>query len=228
MRSSDRGSSWSKWMGALVALALVAAPAGLSAQMGGMSRDARLSVNPRVGVTVPGSNLSDLYKVAPSAGVGLGYWMTPRFGVVVNADVDFLNGKNTADAGINGGVPDMRLWEFTGGLAARLTPPATSRWDVTAQVGAGFTQMDTDSSPFFLLNQSSDSFSQGYFSAQGGLQVGYDIQPGVDLWVGGRANLILTKEEDTMAFAPLSDNVAAAGFDKAWTFPVRLGLRVRF
>lgn len=235
MGTNPRGSG-PTWLALALALLFVAAPAALSAQSTvRVDRPGGLSFDARAGVVVPGSNLSDLYKVGPAAGLGASYWFTDRVGLTVNADLDILNGKDAGAAGITSatGVPRMRQWHFTGGVIARLTDPDATRWDITADVGAGLTRVDTNNDPAFapggIATAAQDSdFTKSYFGADGGVQIGYDVRPDIDVYVGGRANLVAMKKEDTQIFSNFSTSVDPAGFGSTWTFPVRAGLRFTF
>lgn len=178
----------------------------------------------RGGIAVPGPDLSDLQDIGGNAAVGIAYQLHPRLALRVDGSVDILQGKNLSDEGILLPVPDMTLWHYVGGVDLRLTSPGASRFDVTTTLEAGATTLDTDT--FVSGENAGLDFSQTYFSAAGGLQVGYVVRPDIRLFIGGEAHLVLTDEDETIVFRTFSSEVAQSGFDSVWTFPVQAGISV--
>ena len=72
------------------------------------------------------------------AGVGVAYEVSPRISLRVDGDVDILTASETAAA------PDMRLWNYRGGVALELLPERQTRWNIVADVGAGATTFSSD------------------------------------------------------------------------------------
>lgn len=70
-------------------------------------------------------------------------------------------------------------------------------------------------------------FSETYFTANGGLKVGYDVTPSVNVYAGGQWYLAFTDEEDTAVLSSLSPSEINA-FDTASEIPIVLGVRASF
>jgi len=208
--------------GALLA-ATFALPGAARAQQAG-----KWTVDARGGIAVPASDLSDLENVGGNAAVGVAYWVHPRIALRVDGSVDLLSGKDSSDQGVLvAQVPDMTLWHYVGGLEFRLTPPEATRWDVTVNLEAGATTMDTDDDPIFTTGPGGGpDFTQTYFSGNGGLRAGYWVTPRVNVFVSGQAHLIATDEQDTRVFSAFSSDVDPSGFSSGWTFPVQAGVKV--
>lgn len=188
------------------------------------------SIDGRGGIAVPAGDLADLSSVGGNAALGLAYWVTPRVALRVDGSVDFLTGRDASEEGILvSEVPDMTLWHYVGGVELRLTPPRETRWDVTVNVEGGAATVDTDDHPLLAAAPDGDlSFTETYFSANGGLDVGYRVSPHVSVFVGGQAYLVATDDQDTRVFSDFSSAVDPDGFSSAWTFPVQGGVSVSF
>jgi hypothetical protein len=185
-------------------------------------------VEGRGGISVPAGDLADVFDVGPSFGAGIGYRVHPRVTLRADGDVAILSG---ADLATGEQAPDTRLWHYNGGVEVALTPPGESRWDVTANVGGGATTFSGDDFEPAVVNpvtgETVTDFSETYFTANGGLKVGYDVTPRVNVYAGGQWYLAFTDEEDTAVFSSLSPSEINA-FDTASEIPIVLGVRASF
>ncbi|MDP2481560.1 MAG: outer membrane beta-barrel protein [Candidatus Palauibacterales bacterium] len=211
-------------IGVLAAL-LAGAPAMARAQ------DARWSIDPRGGLTLPIGNLKNIEKPGFAAGIGIAYWVMPRVAVRADVAADVMSSKDQTHAGILvNDVPDVSLYSYTGGVEFRLTPPDQERWDVTVNVGAGATTLDTNSATAFETASGGlqTDFTKTYFSGVGLVKFGYKASDMVDLYLSGGARLVKTKKADTGVFSAFSSNLPSAGFGSVVTFPIQLGVRASF
>jgi hypothetical protein len=210
-------------------LSYLALPAGALAQTVGFSTR-KFSVEGRGGIAVPASDLHEIYDIGPSFGVGAAYYPIRWVGIRVDGDVDILSGKDAADVSGGAQAPDIRLWHYNAGLEVTplLASSTPTRWTIVANVGVGATTIDTDDFPASATGLADESsFNETYFSANGGLKVGYDVTPQLNVFVGGQAYLIATDEQDTRSFAQFDSQVDPNGFSTAWTFPIYGGVRFK-
>jgi hypothetical protein len=211
-----------KAFGALATLAAVTF--GLASEATAQ-QDSRWSFKGEGGIAIPVSDLNDFQKVGATFGIGAAYWFTPRIAVRVDGDVGLLQGDDLA-----GGVeaPNLTLWHYNGGLELRLTDPRRSPLEGTVNAGAGATTMTTENRVVTLPDGGTfdgNDFTETYFTANGGLQVGYDVSPNVNIFVNGQVYLIATSEDDTAAFEVLDPGIQR--FSEAWSIPLTAGLRIK-
>lgn len=205
----------------------LAVPAG--AQTPGFG-NGKFSVEGRGGIAVPASDLHEIYDLGPSFGLGAAYYPIRWLGIRVDGDVDILNGKDAADLSGGTQAPDMRLWHYSAGLEVRplLAGSTPTRFTIVANIGAGATTIDTDDFAAGTIGLAgAPDFNQTYFSANGGLKVGYDATTRLNVYVGGQAYLMVTDDRDTRTFAQFDTRVDPNGFSTAWTFPVYGGVRFK-
>ncbi|MFW6193350.1 MAG: hypothetical protein ACOC83_07670 [Gemmatimonadota bacterium] len=206
-------------------LLLLGQPGGAAAQ----AVDQPWTVEGRGGISVPAGDLADVFDVGPSFGAGIGYRVHPRVTLRVDGDVGILSGADDLATGTE--APDTRLWHYNGGVEVELTEPGASRWNVTANLAGGATTFDGDDFEPAVTNpatgESVTDFSETYFTANGGLKVGYDVTPSVNVFAGGQWYLAFTDEEDTAVFSALSPSEIDA-FDTASEIPVVVGVRASF
>lgn len=209
----------------LLLAAVIAHPRTASAQQTGS-----WSVDARGGLAIPAGDLSEFEDLGGNAEIGVAYWVHPRLALRVDGGVDILSGKDASDTGILvPQVPDMTLFHYVGGVEFRVTPPEGTRWDVTVNVEAGATTIDTDDDPAFTTGPGSNAdFTKTYFTGNGGLRIGYQVSPRFAVFAGGQAYLIAADEQETQVFTAFSSDVDPSGFSTAWTFPVQVGARVTF
>ncbi len=119
----------------------------------------------------------------------------------------------------------MNVYHYNLGLGYALLNPETTNWTLDANVGAGGSTIDLDE---FTVSGVPVDFSETYFSLNGGLKLGYNISPSVEVFTRSQAYLIFTDEQDTALLSVLSSELDPAGFDRAWTFPVTAGFAIYF
>ncbi len=190
----------------------------------GMSEDPAWTLDARGGISVPAGDLADLPidDVGPSFGAGVGYHLTPRLALRADGDVELFSGESE---GGTVGAPDINLWHYNAGVDFELTRPGAGPWDVTVNVAGGATTWDTDS--FSAGTGATQELSETYFTANGGLRAGYDLNRSVSVFLGGQWYLQFTDEEDTQALASLTPELSE-GFDSASSIPLYAGLSVKF
>ena len=205
---------------AIAALGFLAAGA-VPAQAQGMTDDgSKWSVEGRAGIGVPVGDFSDLAVdgVAPTFGLGAGYAVHPRVTLRADGDVEMYGGTSFED-GLGGTGPDISLWHYNAGAEFEVTPPA-GPWKVAANLGVGATTWDTDE---FLSQEGVSEVSDTYFTANGGLRVGYDVARNANVFVGGQWYLQFS---DAEALRPLPG--VPWGFDTVNTVPIRAGVTLGF
>lgn len=204
------------------ALALVPLASPAQAQM--MGETSKWSIDGRGGIAVPAGDLSDAVDVGPTFGLGIAYRVHPRVSIRVDGDVDVYSGADVQTAAGTVELPDLNLWHYNAGVGVELTEPGASRWDVTANVGAGATTFDGDA--FTTNGTTVDGLSETYFTANGGLKFGYDVSRNVNVYAGGQWYLAFTDEEDTAGLTPGGQQ--GSGLDTASSIPLTLGLKLKF
>lgn len=222
-------------LGAALALALAVALAPVEAQGQGMMMDdgSALSVDARGGIAVPVSELGDVADVGPTVGIGVAYRVHPRVSIRADGDLDLYGGADfDAVSAEQPAAPDMTLWHFSGGVAFDVTAPNAARWDVDVEAGAGATTVDTDSFVGGAVENPETEelqidFNQTYFTAHGGVKIGYAVNEMLDVYGGARWYLSFADEQDTAVFSALSPTEVNA-FDQISSVPLTLGLRLKF
>lgn len=221
--------------GAALALAFFVALTPVDAQAQGMMEDgmSALSVDARGGIAVPMGDLGDLADVGPTVGIGVAYRVSPRLSVRVDGDLDLYSGADFgATSAAQPSAPDMTLWHYSGGLQYDVTEPGSSGLSVSANVGAGATIVDTD--PFVggpvenpETGEIEADFNETYFTANGGVRIGYAVHDRVDVYGGAQWYVTFADEEHTAVFSALSPTEANA-FDRAYSVPLTLGVKLKF
>ncbi len=173
---------------------------------------AQLNFEARGGAGIPAGDLADLTDVGGTAGAGIGYWVHPRVNLRLDGDVDILT------AAESGGLPDLRLWHYNGGIEASLLDRSRTRWKLLTNVGAGATTIDSD-------EFGGTDLTRTYFALNGGLKVGYDVSDNVNFFVGGQAYLTFADEDDLRPLSTLAPELNGANIDQLWSFPVYAGIR---
>lgn len=182
----------------------------------------RFSIQPRGGVAVPAGDLADVADVGPGVGIGFVYRLTDRLSVRVDGDADIFSGVDSEGSGPEG--PDVSVYHYGAGLELAVLDPV-NRWTVDVNLGAGASTFDVDE---FAAGGSVVDLTETYFTANGGLQVGYDVTPAVNVFARGQAYLMFTDEDDTALFSAISSEVDPAGFDTAWSIPLSVGVAFYF
>lgn len=200
---------------------LLALPTGVDAQERG-----NWSLDGAGGFAVPTGDIGDLKDTGGNLALGLGYEVHPRVDLRFNFSADFPSADEEREiTEPDEVVPDFSIMHYTGGIEVQLTPPADSRWELTANAGAGVATFDSD--PFRAGPLEDQEFEESYFTTKGGVKLGYQVTPMLDIFTRAEGHVVFTDEEDTQAFADVSPDLAA-GFDTAVTFPIQLGARLTF
>lgn len=212
-------------------IAAAAGAAVLALTMGIADADAQESpwtVEARGGVAIPVDDLNDFLDPGGTVGIGASYQLNPRLALRVDGDLALLQGDDAPDGA---SLPDMDIWHLGGGIEGQITSPV-SPWNITANVGAGASILDSDSFAQPVVNpvtgETADGFTETYFSANGGITVGYELSPQFSVVGGGQAYLIVTDDDDTAIFGQLTPEADPEGFDTAWNFPLHAGFRIHF
>lgn len=205
------------------ALALIPLASPAQAQMSGET--GTWSIDARGGVAVPAGDLSDAVDVGPTFGLGIAYRVHPRVSIRVDGDLDIYSGADLQTGAGTFELPDLNLWHYNAGVGIELTEPGASRWDVTANLGAGATTFDGDA---FTTSGGTtvEGLSETYFTANGGLKFGYDVHPNVNVYAGGQWYLAFTDEEDTAGLT--GGTGQGEGLDTASSLPLTLGVKLKF
>lgn len=180
-----------------------------------------VTIEARGGIAIPTSDLSDLTDEGPSFGVGVNFPLTNRISVRVDGDADLLSGKDASGTGPAG--PDINLYHYGAGLEFALVQPGASRWGIDVNVGAGATTFDSDE--FDVMGTMVD-FSETYFTANGGLTLGYQVSERINVFVGGQAFIMFADEDDTAIFSAINSELDPAGFDNVVTIPLTAGFKI--
>ena len=199
------------------------------AQMNGEDAVGTWTVEGRGGVGLPMADLSDVADLGPAFGAGVAYRVHPRVRVRADGDLEFFSGADVAAGGTP--VPDVTAWHFSGGAEVDVLPPAR-RLGLSVHVGGGATVYDTEAfaEPVFnpLTDDPEADFNATYATVTGGLNVSYPVTRRVDAFVGGQVYYSFADEEDTAIFSAFTPAVSEQGFDKAWSIPLRAGIRASF
>ena len=206
-----------------VLLGVLALPHAAQAQRAGGGSNP-FDIDARAGVTLPASDIGDVADPGASFGLGLTYWFHHRLGVRLNGDLGLLSGLDADETGTSSESPDIDVWRYTLGIVGRITPPA-SRWDITANLGAGGVSYSSDE--FEGGPVAGQDLSETYFSGTGGVRIGYDVTPSIGLFVGAQAYYDFLDEDDTAAFAQAVPSEVDEGLESGWTFPIQGGIKIK-
>lgn len=204
----------------LVMLLVAFVPGTLDAQEGG-----KVTLEAGGGIAVPTSDLADIAEAGPTVGAWIGYRLHPRVAVGVGGELDLLSGKDAE--GDAEATPAIELWRALGGVEYRAFRPSSSL-SVRVQASGGITSFNTDVFPEIVFDPRSGDpvgdFSETYPTVSGGIEVGYTVNPTVDVLIGSAWTLMLTDEDETAIFQQMRPEVE--GFDQASTVPVTLRVEV--
>lgn len=209
---------------ALVLGGLLVAPTGNA-----LAQETGFSVEGHGGVALPIDH--QLYEAGATFGGALTYWVTDRFGFRASGDLDMLSGKSASDVTGPVDVSDMDLSHFRGGFAFRALDPGASPWQVDLSVLGGVSHVSVSDLPtsFDMPAFEDSDFSETYFGASAGAQLGYRFSEYVGGFLGTGINYVATDREDFMAFSQFDpSNPEAETFTQIWTLPVRAGVKVHF
>lgn len=160
----------------------------------------RVTLEARGGFNVPTFDIADVADGGPSGGVGLGVRLTPRIWFLADADFGFHPG---ADLEGGGEGPDVNVYHYMGKLGLELSRPATSRWSVILNAGAGALTFDVDGT----------GETNTYPAINVGAKIGYQLTPRVALLLSPQGDIAFTDEDEV-------------GTDNAWVWPFTAGFRI--
>lgn len=220
-----------QWFGvlALVLAFSLAAPAGLVGQ------DPPVDFDARGGIAFPVGNLGDVADGAgPSFNVGVNFGLSDRFLLRVTGGADMYQGIDLGEPVGNEGLNelDVDLIHFHAGGLYYLLPPEEGGVSVALTGTAGLTNFHV---PRLATSVGTDAIefeiSELYFSAGGGLSLGYAVHEQVDLFLDSHTYLVFGDEEDTVELLQVVNDVSADpvdSLDTVWSVPVTAGVRLHF
>ncbi len=170
------------------------------------------SLDGRVGLAIPAGELSQFEGVGFSYGGGLAVWLTRVFGVRGDAQWDLLVGDDL----VSGEAPDLDLRHFSGSLVFNFPSPKWQDLPFTfmLEAGAGVTNWKA----------SSINFSESYFTANGGVSLGYQATRNFNFFVAADAYFMSVDEQDTLVWAALDPSIST--FTTSWSFPLVGGVMI--
>lgn len=182
----------------------------------------RVGFEGRAGVALPAFDLADRADPGAAVGLDLTYALGERVALVLGGDVEFLDGARLEGSDLS--FQDLTAWHYAAGVQAQLLDPVTTYWRLRTGAGVGGSTYDADGGE-----------SRSVPALFGSLQLGYEVSPEADLFLGvkswlglGGQEIVLVVDEplDLDAFPP-SDPLS--GVDEvAWSFPVTAGVRFHF
>lgn len=192
--------------------------------------DDRITVKARSGAAIPTGNLGDIVDTGFNAGLGIGIPLAERVRFTLSGDVSLLSEVDSDGEFGEGEVRQffddgLRLWSYGGGLEFDLTDPATSDLAVMLSAGAGATTIDPETT---LTGTGIEAFdSRTRFSANGGVELGFEASENVGLFLGAETRAIFLRSDDFEPTTDDGDTLADQVDDAWWTFPVRAGIQFR-
>lgn len=209
-------------LGAILTSLLLAAPA--------TGQERPIQIDFLGGFAQPVGDLADAADLGPSFTIGVNYLVTPRFGIRFDGGADLLDGTDALDPSLGQNSLEIDLVRLHGGGIFSLLPPE-SPWRLDVNGGAGATVFSVPEIEGGLGNRAVNvDISEVYFSAAGGLDIGYRISERLSVFVDGRITVTLADEEDT---DEISDLLATVGetvepLETIYTVPVTGGVRLSF
>lgn len=177
----------------------------------------RVKFDVRAGGAFAAGQLSDITDPGFTAGLGIGFQLSPRVALRADGDASFLG--QVDDEEFEQGLEDFfgadfTLWHYNAGLQFNLTDPRTPGPSFQLGIGAGATTMEPgDDAP--------DLSSNTNFTAHGALTVGTRPSENVNIFLRGKSYAIFMQDD---AFI---DNGLEDAFDDIWwSFPVQLGVEI--
>lgn len=199
---------------ALLALGLAAAA---SSPASAQYAENRIDLEARAGIGLPAFDLAERADPGPAVGLELAYRLSERVSLVAGGDVELLEGASGAGPGP--GRPGLTAWHYAAGLELGLLDPGSTYWRLDTGAGLGGSTYDAEGGR-----------SRSAFSLYGSLELGYEVSPEADLFLGVRSWLAFAEQELEALPGPdgPSDDPLAGVDGAAWSFPVMAGVRLRF
>ena len=204
----------------LAVLAMFAVPAtGLTQPATG-----KISVDLRGGVAIPVGDMAKITDVGGLAGASLLWNFTPNW--ALRADFDYMKlDDGTDDFGVVLSPP-MDLMFFGGSFEVNFNGPRLQSHPITfmLNVGAGAMNMKVDDT--FDAGHPANVFDHTYLAFQGGMKIGYQLKPWINIFVNGTAYFMIMDSNDTLVF--VDPDAGVTNFDTGWVIPVTAGVRLTF
>lgn len=190
----------------------------------------RFSFNGQGGISFPIDH--NLYEEGVGFGGQFTYWATESFGLSLGGDVEILSGKSAGKLTGPADVPDMNLYHYRAGFVFRaIVPDDHNPFGLEFNLEGGASTVDISDLPssFDMPSFDNTDFTETYFGASGGVQIGYRFTDQVSGFVAGEGFFIPTDPDDFIAFSQFDpSNEDAEAFTDLWTLPIRGGIRVNF
>lgn len=217
----------------VLALAL-AIPLASSGRLAAQERP--FEFDARAGIGLPVGNLGDVTDgVGPAFNVGANFGLTDRLLLRVTGGAELYDGIDLGGPVGNEGINDLdlNLIHFqAGGLYYLMAPERQQRFSVTLTGTAGVTNFHV---PRVAASVGTDAIefriSEIYFSAGGGVSLGYAVHEQVDLFLDGHTFVVFGDEEDTTDMLQVVNDVSdqpVESLDTMWSIPVTAGVRLHF
>lgn len=175
----------------------------------------------RAGAAFPAGDLADVADPGFTAGLGVGFFLSPRVVLRLDGDMSRLSDLNGNDFQQDVGdffEGNLNLWHYNGGVEFNLVDPRTRNFDVLLSLGAGATTIDP--------NQPADPELEAFgtrtrFTANGSIGFGTRLGDNVGIQLRGTTYAIFLNDDDF-----LSGDLEEATRDMWWSFPVQLGVGI--
>lgn len=216
-------------LGAIAVGLLAVAPAAVDAQVPGPDREGFIRYSPifwsfdaRGGVAIPAGDLSEVADAGPTIGAGFAYFLNPRFALRLDGNVDLMKGKDEGGAD----APDLRAWNYTGGVEIHVTEPSERGLSFLFDLGAGGVTFDSDRFAGELgtgQQFTNARFRNTYFALKGGARLGVNVSEVANLFLSGGVRLLFASEDGSQLLAAF---YGVEPFSTVFTIPVEGGLRI--
>lgn len=188
------------------------------------------------GLGVPVGDLADVADAGPAFGVGFSFGLTERFYIRAQGGAELYEGVDLGGPSGNEGINDLDvdLIHFQAGGLYYLLPRERdeSSFFVALNGTLGATNLHV---PRVATSVGTDAvefeISELYFSAGGGLSLGYAVHDRVDVFLDGRSHVVLADEDDTAELVQVVDDAGDESVDSlgtTWSVPITAGVRFHF
>lgn len=166
----------------------------------------------RGGAAFPAGDLGDVSDPGISAGLGLGFLITPRLALRADGDVSLLSEPDALEEL----EADITLWHYGGGLEYNFADPRRSNTSFLVGLGAGATTIDPEEEAAIGVEGETETS----FTANGSVGIGFGGE-NVSFLIRGRAYAIFVEPVEVV------DGVQEDDTDIWWVFPLQAGLEFR-
>jgi hypothetical protein len=172
--------------------------AGVASRAAAQEAPHRFTLEARGGFNVPTFDISDAVDGGPSAGVGLGYRVSPTLWLLGDLDLGFHSGAELG--GVEG--PDVKVYHYIAKVGYALVPEGASPWSVIVNAGGGAMTFDVDGGS-----------SNTYPAINVGAKILYRVSPRVSLLLSPQGDIAFTDEDEV-------------GTSNSWVWPFTAGFRI--